>query len=330
LMKQVEHRAQHGWNSLLTALELLGLPMRIALRALPLRVQTRACYAAPLLLVRPDWEARLNSVQDRWVTRLLDLEQPAPRIQLLRELGFPLRLATSILLAAIGLAARIEATLPDSQPAQVAAVAMSVPSSWLATVHRHLSDLALPSYPTWAERDHGLIPGTWATREHGLIAGELTAAQRKRGVARYLDTVARPALLNREMAWREREAFRHPQRGLQATAAIAAGTAAPPSAIRAWAQFRIQGRLTSRRGAGTAKCARCGIGMLRDGVHPLESCPQAEAAAREVAAGTPWVGRPPRAVLAALRAGEDAEACMAVAAALAREAQAAPELRAAV
>ena len=60
------------------------------------------------------------------------------------------------------------------------------------------------------------------------------------------------------------------------------------------------------------------------GPRRIENCPRAEAAAREAAAGTSWAGRAPGAILAGLRAGADAEAGVAVAAALAREAQAAP------
>ena len=54
LMKQVEGRAEQGWASVLTAIELLGLPVDVALRGLPARVEPRACFAAPFLLLRPD------------------------------------------------------------------------------------------------------------------------------------------------------------------------------------------------------------------------------------------------------------------------------------
>ncbi|CAK0789277.1 unnamed protein product [Prorocentrum cordatum] len=61
--------------------------------------------------------------------------------------------------------------------------------------------------------------------------------------------------------------------------------------------------------------------MLHDGVHPFGSGPRADAAARDAAAGTSWAGGASDEISAAVRAGGDADAGMAVAGALAREAQ---------
>ena len=83
------------------------MPLWLMFQALAQRVQPKATYAAVLLLVRRDWQARLDAIQDRWYKYALDLHKPIPRILLLREVGYPWRLSTQVRRGAIMLWARI-------------------------------------------------------------------------------------------------------------------------------------------------------------------------------------------------------------------------------
>ena len=87
LMKRVEHRGHQSWQLMLNAVEALGLPYRVSLLALRLRVQPRCCFGAEFLIIRPDWRARLDRLQDSWAMSLLGLEDRQPRVALLREMG---------------------------------------------------------------------------------------------------------------------------------------------------------------------------------------------------------------------------------------------------
>ena len=55
------------------------VPPGCACAALLTRAEPKACYAAPLLIVRRDWAPRIDAMHDRWVRRLLDLSVSVPR-----------------------------------------------------------------------------------------------------------------------------------------------------------------------------------------------------------------------------------------------------------
>ena len=156
----------------------------------------------------------------------------------------------------------------------------------------------------------------WSAARHVQATHELPRSTRKSRVRAYLAMEVDPSLAREEMRWRARETSRHPPRGQHTAMDAALRTAAPASAIRAWAQFRLQGRLTDR--GGPARCPQCGERIVRDGLHHLSACANSAAAAALFAEGTEWAGAPPAVLLTSLRAGLHLEAGLAVAAALAR------------
>ncbi|CAK0789581.1 unnamed protein product, partial [Prorocentrum cordatum] len=168
------------------------------------------------------------------------------------------RLSTLTFRAAAALAARIESTAPGSQPSRVALVAAPTAPAWMWRLRANLEECAMSQYS--ARSLH-----RYQEPEHGPAR-----AGRKWRIRTHLTEAVDPRLAKVELGWRTREAAIYPSRG-DGTAIQAATT----TSARARAQLRLQGRLAV---------------ISRDGLHPLEGCRHAEAAAREL--GAPQPGRP--------------------------------------
>ncbi|CAK0887525.1 unnamed protein product, partial [Prorocentrum cordatum] len=275
LLRQVENRAQGGWASTPTAIEHLGLPTAAALAALRTRTTPRAFHGAALLIARGDWERRVDAIPDRWISRLLDLSQPVPRIALLREGGLAWRLSTSTLRRAFGLHARAQAPPQAAHPARVLRAARECQGTWTAALEHYASDLAAPLFAEWAR---------------GALAQDtraLSGPARRRATRRYLREAVDPGLQAREDEWLAGQRALYPARGVRSLPEVS-DLALVCHAVRPWAQLRLQGRFTSHGGMA-APCRWRGAVAPVDGSH-LGECPQAARAARDAAAGTPWEG----------------------------------------
>ncbi|CAK0906661.1 unnamed protein product [Prorocentrum cordatum] len=281
LMRRIEGRAQTAWDSALMGIELLGLPLQAALASLRGRVQPRACHGTALLLVRGDWEARLDAVFDRWVSRLLELSSPVPRVDLLREVGRPWRLSTRTLRDALALQARVEALPMDCDPRRVSSVAAGCASSWTAAVGRCAAALQVRGFRQWAAASCSLQPQ------------DLTKPAWKRLIKRYLQEEVDPRLHAREIQWQGQERTKYAPRG----AAVAIDA------------LRLQGRFSVTDGQAALKCRWCHQECADGSAHFL-ACSCADAAAADAAAGTPWEGMPAAEVFRRCR--EDADALTAV------------------
>ena len=55
----------------LVAMGQLGFPLSSLLKTIQSRVQPKACYGAVFLLIRRDWAARLERLQDHWLRKAL-------------------------------------------------------------------------------------------------------------------------------------------------------------------------------------------------------------------------------------------------------------------
>ncbi|CAK0856089.1 unnamed protein product, partial [Prorocentrum cordatum] len=261
LLQQEEGRAIAAWGSALLGIELVGLPLRAALAALGGRVLPRACHGASLLVVRKDWDTRLDAVYDRWVVRFLELVKPVPRVALLREIGFPWRLSTRVLRDALALLAWVEALAAASSPRRVAGVAAGFATTWAATVKQHAVALGIQDLRGWAAARAAGQPET------------LTRQARKRLIRRYIRLEVAPPLQRREEAWRAQQLAVHPPRGA-ATVAEAAESQFLCKTVRPWAQLRLQGHFSTHMGGEGAACSWCG------------------AEVEEAVAGTLWEGLP--------------------------------------
>ena len=127
---------------------MLHLPPRAAVATLQSRVLPKACFGAALLLVRPDWQTRLNAVQDRWLMQLFGLTVKRPRISLLAAVGKPRRLSTLVAHQAMTLLARMQSCSVGSETFKIHVLAKQCPVSWSSAV---LNFLARHELPSWLE-----------------------------------------------------------------------------------------------------------------------------------------------------------------------------------
>ena len=192
MMKHVERRGQESWAATLTAIEMLGLPLKAALAALQLRTTPKAVYGAELLIIRGDWQSRIDAMQVRWIRRLLDLPVPVPRVVLLQEVGGPWRLSTSVLRRALAAAARAEAA-PDMTGVPAALrVAAEHETTWTAAVRAHCRELGVPT------------PAEWG-RGAGAGAPPTSRQQRRTWARKYMRTMVDPTLQRAEAVWAQAE-----------------------------------------------------------------------------------------------------------------------------
>ncbi|CAK0877784.1 unnamed protein product [Prorocentrum cordatum] len=276
LLKQVEQRAQRAWRGTLAGIELLGLPLAAALAALRARVQPGACHGAALLVIRGDWATRLDAIYDRWVSELLDLTQPAPRVCLLREIGMPWRLSTTTLRQAFGFWARVQAMPQSALPPRVLRLAGQSQATWTAAMQHHAGGLNVRPFREWVEAAAAAPPEA------------LGREARKRLIRRNLVEEVDLQLQRREDFWVTAERARHPGRGLR-VAADAAEFRLTCRAIRPWAQWRLQGRFTSSRAARRRQPVRGATAWS------LTSSTSHSAATLRRQRGTPQQGQPGRA-----------------------------------
>ena len=149
--------------------------------ALRQRVEPRACHGAEWLIIRRDWKARLDRLQDSWAMWLLGLEVRQPRVRLMREMGHNTRLSTRTMVRAIALKARIDMLPPAHICAKVASVAAGCLSTWTAVVIEQCRAWDIPPIMEWLG-------------QHSCEHMSKSACKRK--VKEYIDRVVWPAAMH--------------------------------------------------------------------------------------------------------------------------------------
>ena len=197
-----------------------------------------------------------------------------------------------MLQAAIGLLARFHMLQDDHVARRLAEVASTYGTTWTATVSAELEDLGLPAPLDWVR---GRVEPT-------------SAASRKRWARRYVQEVVRPRISVRERQWLDREAAEWDCSGALTIVSID-HSAWGLGALRAWAQLRLQGRLSLGEPAGPEpiECPLCGSAGGADLAHLLLRCGQGESLWRHSVRGTCWDTLPAAHCLARFRQPEEAE-----------------------
>ena len=167
LMLQTEHRGDHGWSRALTAFRMLGLPPCAAIATLQSRVLPTACYGAALLIVRPDWQTRLNALQHRWLQALFGLTKKVPRVALLAAVGWPWRLSTLVTQHILLLLARLQSCDPHSETFKVHVLAADCPVSWSYMAHELADKLRIPC---WLDFCNGVIPANRSAYKQAWVS----------------------------------------------------------------------------------------------------------------------------------------------------------------
>ena len=239
---------------------MLGMPMYVSLVALRQRVEPRCSFGAEFLLVRADWQTRLDALQDRWGMRLLGLDKRQPRVTLLRELGLEWRLSTKVKLRAVALKARIDMLPAVHVCAKVARVAAGVVFSWSAAVAQVQQDWAVPTISDWSSRQ---------------VAVATTKKQVKQLVRKYMTEVVRPAAKAAEQSWFAVENAKYPPKGKLVLADVLHSCDASWQDFAAWGQLRLQGRFTRRGVDVKAMCPLCCTQCDASLSHLLWECTQA-------------------------------------------------------
>jgi len=242
----------------MNAIEALGLPFRVNLLALRSRVEPRCCFGAEYLIVRPDWRARLDRLQDGWATSLLGLEERQPRVVLLREMGEQFRLSTKTMVRALALKARIDMLPSTHICARVASVAEGCASTWFSVVVACCIQLGIPLIREWLQSDG---------------EGTLSKTATKRTTKRYMDKAVWPAAMKQESAWRQDEDAKHPDTGATVMSDVLKATPSPShDTIRTWSQLRLQRRIAVKGFDIKAMCPLCSSHNGATLEHLLSEC----------------------------------------------------------
>ena len=172
--------------------ESTGLSIPVEALEVPRRVEPAVLYGAELLALAPGAETRLNELQAAWARTILgarnDLRNVSARLSV-RELGWPLRLGTAMILKTILFFNKI-LLLPDLHPVKtLLKLALQLPcESWASRARALMNDPRLAS-PILTIFEWGEIP----------VAAQ-DAAVRKNALRRYKVGVVLPLLtaLDRE------------------------------------------------------------------------------------------------------------------------------------
>ena len=89
LLNQVESRGHHVIAGQVMACSALDLPLGALLRTVEICGGPKATFGAVFLITRPDWEKRLNALQDHWAVAILGTETRQKRAVLLMKSGPP-------------------------------------------------------------------------------------------------------------------------------------------------------------------------------------------------------------------------------------------------
>jgi len=276
LMAQVERRGKEAMRMLQARFDELGLPLQAYLCALTHRVMPRALWGAELLIVRPDWEWRLDNLQAGWLRRLLDTQNAIPRWAVLYELGLHRRLRATILGRVLQLLASVDLLAPDHLLARVNTLAVQWPGTWASTAAELSEDLGIPRIRAWLQPP---------TPQAGLsVEYSQTAAAKKRSVQRYMRKIVWPAIDDREGKvaatwWRAHPALL--EIASVPVRAVEAGQMGwPMDTIRVWMQLRWRSKLTVRAGtpALAAACPVCAAPAANTTDHLFLECALTSAA----------------------------------------------------
>ena len=198
-------------------------------------------------------------MQIRWITRLLDLVVPVPRVLLLHEVGFVCRLSTTVLRAALAMSARLDLLPGTHLGVAVFAVAKTHITTWAAVIGAYRQEYSIPDILAWL------------VGEAGLPTDERTPTAIKRIVKTYLRKCVDPALSVAEEKWRSAELAKPPRRGSSSLHDyIEMGLGLMES--RPWCQLRLQRRLTIHGRDLASACPLCGSSAGVTAEHLLEEC----------------------------------------------------------
>ena len=161
----------------------------------------------------------------------------------------------------------------DHVAARVMQTAATHPTTWTAATAAEIDGLGISRPASWAE---------------GRVDVRVKAS-RKRWARRYMCEVACPRLAQVERDWLDAQAATWAQNGALTIASID-GSAWPSSALRAWAQLRLQGRLTlpCAGSAEKAPCPACASTIGPELRHLVSTCPGSRDAWRACIADTEW------------------------------------------
>ena len=273
LMCQVELRGKHNMHQIQAAFDEHGLPLETHLAAIQNRVVPKALWGAEFVIVRRDWENRLDNLQAGWLRRLLDTEVAVPRFALLWELGMPWRLRATVLCQVFRLLASVDLLPRAHLAAKVATVAAQWPATWVDTAAGLAEDLGLPRIASWANAGATDHPSQ-------------DAAARKLLLRRYMRGIVRPTISAVERRAAEDWWAQHPAaaENCSARAVDAAAAGWPVPAIRLWVQLRWRGKLTNRAASEQEvnACVVCGTACGNTVEHLLDECQEFSDVLREL------------------------------------------------
>ena len=134
LLKKIEKTALNTWHPLLTAVFTIGLPGSVCLAAYQHRVLPRALFASEIVILRGDWAARMDALQDKMIRMLFSVDASCARVRLILEAGVTWRLSSLVRRRVLALEARI-ALLPVHHVAkQVLTAGGSMITTWATAV----------------------------------------------------------------------------------------------------------------------------------------------------------------------------------------------------
>ena len=159
MLSAVVAHASSALSEFCTAASCAGVPLPVIADEVPSRIESIVTFRAPFLVLAPNFEVVLNSVQHKWALEILgcnssiSLKVGLPCIQI----GWTSRLGTRVLDFAIATLARLQC-LPDDHPAAVmlhAASEVTFPT-WVSEIHQHLQRLRcfgwilpISDHPRW-------------------------------------------------------------------------------------------------------------------------------------------------------------------------------------
>jgi len=273
LMVQVETRGREAMRYIQARFDELGLPLGAYLQAMTQRVEPRTLWGAELLIVRADWEVRLDSLQTGWLRRLLDSQNAIPRWAVMEELGLHRRLRAVVMGRALRLLACVDlqaTSSPDQLLPRVARIAACWPGTWMSSAVALGEDLKIPRIEQWLLAMQG--------QDMKSIAASGHRAHCRRLVRRYMSKIVWPAIDATERHAAARWWADHADLQSQARAPWKAVDAAsmgwPVQTIRVWTQLRWRHKVTRRAASQELvdACPVCQLPAANTAAHLYTEC----------------------------------------------------------
>ena len=216
-----------------------------------------ALHNAPLLTHRDDFDVKLNRLQVHVARRMLRLVHPVPRVVMYLELGWPLRLATSLRLEAALLWLRARHDPRYAHARKILDIGISLPGTWSDSIVRWLTLVGGHNLSNWTPPPD-----------------KLDLLHFRRCLCDLRSRVMRPLALRYDLShWRsmplqQQQLQQHGARcwGLQQLSNAGASL----KVARMWAQLRLQGRLSAEH--GTVSCRWCAQRVEETCAHLFRSC----------------------------------------------------------